>query len=158
MHTEQQKQFVELSRKPTVSLYIGIPDHWFQRKSEAKDCPLWPPCDQVSGTGGPTEKIPQLVDHFTGPLVPLSKFYIRDSTHMINMLSDVDGLLSGVILWILDVTNLHTNIPHEQGIQAIKEMLAIHRPPNDLSYGSYITGLLNVVLNVRYFDMEEIPW
>ena len=40
----------------------------------------------VSGSGGPTEKISQFVDHFIGPLVPLSQSYIRDSTHMINIL------------------------------------------------------------------------
>ena len=42
----------------------------------------------VSGSGGPTEKISQFVDHFIGPLVPLSRSYIRDSTHMINILQD----------------------------------------------------------------------
>ena len=40
----------------------------------------------VSGSGGPTEKISQFVDHFIGPLVPLSDSYIRDSTHFINIL------------------------------------------------------------------------
>ena len=37
----------------------------------------------VSGSGGPTEKISQLVDHFIGKIVPLSKSYVRDSTHLI---------------------------------------------------------------------------
>ena len=32
----------------------------------------------VSGSGGPTEKISQFVDHFIGTLVPLSESYIRD--------------------------------------------------------------------------------
>ena len=40
----------------------------------------------VSGSRGHTEKISQFVDHFIGPLVPLSRSYIRDSTHMINIL------------------------------------------------------------------------
>ena len=40
----------------------------------------------VSGSGGPTEKISQLVDHFIGKIVPLSKSYVRDSTHLINIL------------------------------------------------------------------------
>ena len=42
----------------------------------------------VSGSGGPTEKIPQLVDYFIGKIVPLSQSYVRDSTHLINMLKD----------------------------------------------------------------------
>ena len=31
----------------------------------------------VSGSGGPTEKISQQVDHFIGKIVPLSKSYVR---------------------------------------------------------------------------------
>ena len=42
----------------------------------------------VSGSGGPTEKISQLVDHFIGQIVPLAKSYVRDSTHLINILKD----------------------------------------------------------------------
>ena len=30
----------------------------------------------VSGSGGPTEKISQFVDHFIGPLVPISRSYL----------------------------------------------------------------------------------
>ena len=40
----------------------------------------------VSGSRGPTEKISQLIDHFIGKIVPLSKSYVRDSTHLINIL------------------------------------------------------------------------
>ena len=43
----------------------------------------------VSGSGGPTEKVSQFVDHFIEPLVPLSRSYIRDSTHMINILNNL---------------------------------------------------------------------
>ena len=39
----------------------------------------------VSGSGGPMKKISQFVDHFIGPLVPLSDSYIRDTTHLINI-------------------------------------------------------------------------
>ena len=50
--------------------------------------PLNPPGRPiVSGSGGPTERISQLVDHFIGNIVPLSQSYIRDSTHLINILT-----------------------------------------------------------------------
>ena len=38
----------------------------------------------------------------------------------------------------MDVTSLYTNIPHLEGIQSIKEMLAIHKPPDTLPHNSYI--------------------
>ena len=41
----------------------------------------------VSGSGGPTEKTSQFVGYFIGPLVPLSQLYIRDSTHLNNILN-----------------------------------------------------------------------
>ena len=94
--------------------------------------PLNPPGRPiVSGSGGTTEKISQLVDHFIGPLVPLSQSYIRDSTHLINILNKFT-VQPGMLLCTLDITSLCTNIPHNEGIQSIKEMLAIHKPPKSL--------------------------
>ena len=107
----------------------------------------------VSGSGGPTGKIPQFVDHFIGPLVPLSRSYIRDSTHMINILQDHKPI-PNMLLCTLDITSLYTNIPHYEGVQAIKELLAIHRDINALPHNSYIIELLQVVLTNNYFDFN----
>ena len=38
----------------------------------------------------------------------------------------------GMLLHTQDTTSLFTNIPHSEGIQSTKEMLAIHKPPNSL--------------------------
>ena len=107
----------------------------------------------VSGSGGPIEKISQFVDHFIGPLVPLSRSYIRDSTHMINILKDFQ-IIPNMLLCTLDITSLYTNIPHSEGVQAIKELLAIHRDINALPHNSYIIELLQVVLTKNYFDFN----
>ena len=107
----------------------------------------------VSGSGGPTEKISLFVDHFIGPLVPLSRSYIRDSTHMINILLDYEPT-PNMLLCTLDITSLYTNIPHYEGVQAIKEILAIHRDINALPHNSYIIELLQVVLTNNYFDFN----
>ena len=108
----------------------------------------------VSGSGGPSEKISQFVDHFIGPLVPLSESYIRDSTHMINILNQFN-MLQDMLLCTLDITSLYTNIPHNEGIQSIKEFLAIHRHTNVLPHISYIVELLEVVLTNNYFDFND---
>ena len=107
----------------------------------------------VSGSGGPTEKISQFVDHFIGPLVPLSRSYIRDFTHMINILQDYRPI-PNMLLCTLDITSLYTNIPHHEGVEAIKELLAIHRDTNALPHNSYIIELLQVVLTNNYFDFN----
>ena len=106
----------------------------------------------VSGSEGPY-KISQFVDHFTGHLVPLSQSFIRDSTLLINILNE-PSVQSGTLLCTLDVTGLYTNLPHNECIQDIKEMLAIHRPLHCLPHSSYIVELLEVVLNNNYFEFN----
>ena len=59
-----------------------------------------------------------------------------------------------MLLCTLNVTNPYTDIPHNEGIQAIKEMLAIHRPPHDLPHCSYIVEQLEVVLTNNYFEFN----
>ena len=93
------------------------------------------------------------MDHSVGPPVPLPDSYIRDSTHLINILNKFN-MLPGMLLCTLDITSLYTNIPHNEGIQSIKEWLAIHRHTNTLPHNSYIAGLLEVVLTTNYFDFN----
>ena len=43
---------------------------------------------------------------------------------MINILQDYKPI-PNMLLCTLDITSLYTNIPHHEGVQAIKELLAI---------------------------------
>ena len=106
------------------------------------------------GSGRLTEKILQLVDHFIGPLAPLSNSYFRDSTCMINILSEIYTIPSDLLLCILDASSLYTSIPHEEGIQAVKEIVTIHRSPHELPHNIYIVQLLKVVLTNNNFDFS----
>ena len=56
-----------------------------------------------------------------------------------------------MLLCTLNITSLYTNIPHMEGIQSPKEMLAIHKPPDTLPHNSYITELLDLVLTNNHF-------
>ena len=60
----------------------------------------------------------------------------------------------GILLCTLDITSVYTNIHHNEGIQSIKEILAIHRTPNTLPHNSYIIELLEVVLTNKYFEFN----
>ena len=59
-----------------------------------------------------------------------------------------------MLLCTLDITSLYTNIPHMEGIQSTKEMLAIHKPPDTLPYNSYIVELLELVLTNNHFEFN----
>ena len=52
----------------------------------------------------------------------------------------------GILLCVLDITSLYSNIPHNEGIQSTKEMLAIHKPSDSLPHNCYIIELLELVL------------
>ena len=59
-----------------------------------------------------------------------------------------------MLLCILDIISLYTNIPHNEGIQSIKEILAIHKTPDNLPHDSCIIELLEVVLTQSHFDFN----
>ena len=69
----------------------------------------------VLGSGGPTERVSQFVDHFIGPLVPLSHSFMRDSTHLINILNELT-LQPGMLLCTLDITSLYSVLEHNLGL------------------------------------------
>ena len=102
---------------------------------------------------GPQKKISQFVDHFITSLVPLSQSCIKDSTHLINIINKLT-MQPGMLFCTLDITSLHTHIHHNEGIQSIKEILAIHRTPNNLPHNSYIIQLLEVVLTNNHFEFN----
>ena len=85
--------------------------------------------------------------------MPHSLSFIRGSTHLINILNQ-PSVQSEMLFCTLDVTHLYTNIPHNESIQAINEMLTTHRPPHDLPHSSYIVQLLEVAMTNNYFQFN----
>ena len=155
LHVHNMLQRGEISQ--STCNYLTTDNDWTQQfyllPKIHKDALNPPGRPIVPGSGGPTEKISQLVDHFIGKIVPLSQSYVRDSAHLINMLKDFN-VQPGMLMWTLDITSLYTNIPHMEGIQSTKEMLAIHKPPDTLSHKSYVIELLELVLTNNHFEFN----
>ena len=76
----------------------------------------------VSGCGGPTEKISQLVDLHLKPHVPKMESYLKDSGHLISILESTP-LPDICTLATIDVKSLYLNIPHKEGINAVLKRL-----------------------------------
>ena len=76
----------------------------------------------VSGCGGPTEKISQLIDLHLKPHIPEIKSYLRDSSHLISLLESTP-IPKDCTLATIDVKSLYLNIPHEDGINAVLNRL-----------------------------------
>ena len=102
----------------------------------------------VSSVNSPTEKISMLLDIILQPFVLKTKSYIRDTG---DFLSKVQGLEFNSNDWLfsMDVTSLYTNIPHNDGIECIKQVLSkrdISTPRN-----SSLIKLLEFVLKSNNF-------
>ena len=117
----------------------------------------------VSGCGGPTERISQLVDlhlqlvdlHLK-PFVSKVESYIRDSGHLINILQKTK-IPTNSILATIDVKALYLNIPHEEGIQAVKKRLYYNNRESDdipIPFGT-MSDLLHIVLTKNYFQFAD---
>ena len=96
----------------------------------------------VSANDCPTERISQFVDHFIQPLIPNLKSYIKDSGHFLWLLENLQ-LPNNVILCTLDVTSLYTNIPNNEGINAVRQQLAHSRQPFENPTNDSICELLS---------------
>ena len=106
----------------------------------------------VNGIGSITEKISAYIDEEIRHLVPRIPSYLKDTTHPINILQGKKLAPTGILVTI-DVKSLYTNIPHNEGIQALNRTMEetdIH-PMKKL----LICRLANLVLTKNYFEFNN---
>ena len=110
----------------------------------------------VSGCGGPTENISQLVDLHLKPHVPKIKSYLRDSGHLISILESTP-IPTNCTLATIDVKSLYLNIPHEDGIKAVLNRLyCTQELANQMTIPpGTMTDLLGIVLKQNYFQFAD---
>lgn len=110
----------------------------------------------VSGCGGPTEKISQLIDLHLQPFVPKIKSYIKDSGHLIKLLEET-RIPTNCTLATIDVKALYLNIPHKDGKQAVRNRLYYQNEESDqlpIPQGT-MADLLDIVLTQNYFQFAD---
>ena len=106
----------------------------------------------VNGIGSITEKISAYVDQEIRRLVPSIPSYLKDTSHLIHILLG-KKLAPGDILVTIDVKSLYSNIPHNEGIQALNRTLEetnIH-PMKKL----LICRFASLVLTKNYFTFNK---
>ena len=109
----------------------------------------------ISGNDCPTEKISHMIDIILQPFVPNIRSYVKDTTDFIQKLSKISlDPDQDIILCTLDVTSLYTNIPHKEGIQAVKNLLTRERPTSFKPSNSNIIKLLEMVLTMNNFQFN----
>ncbi|XP_061186995.1 uncharacterized protein LOC133195147 [Saccostrea echinata] len=75
----------------------------------------------VSAIGHPTKKISEYIDLHLHPHVENLPSYLKDTTDYINKTPST-GLPDHTLLVTMDFTSLYTNIPHNEGIEACREV------------------------------------
>ncbi len=110
----------------------------------------------VSGCGGPTEKISQLVDLHLQPHVKKIDSYIKDTNHIIDLIENTT-IPNNCILATIDVKALYLNIPHRDGIEAVLNRLYRNNPDSDDVEipPETMRDLLNIVLTKNYFQFAD---
>ncbi|XP_071497146.1 uncharacterized protein [Diadema antillarum] len=110
----------------------------------------------VSGCSCPTVEISRFLDFHLRPLAQRLPSYLKDTTHFLNHILDINThhtpFSSRTLLVTADVTSLYTNIPHQEGMQACKEALNTRtntHPPTD-----QLLRLLHLVLTLNNFSFN----
>ena len=108
----------------------------------------------ISLCDAPTEKISLFVDHHLRPFVELLPSYLRDTTHFLTRIRDLETLPPDTLLVTLDVKSLYTNIPNHDGIKACREVLNT-RPPQQKPYTDDLVELTTQILTINNFSFED---
>ena len=77
----------------------------------------------VSSVKSHTSQISKYVDHHIQPLAKNLRSYVKDATDFINKIKNVGTVPKGAYLVSMDVCSLYTNIPNDEGLEALRESL-----------------------------------
>ena len=77
----------------------------------------------ISNSSFFTENISAFLDFHLQPLAREVKSYIKDTNDFLRKLSDLPPLKKDVLLCTVDVVGLYPNIPHKDGLEALKKVL-----------------------------------
>ena len=136
--------------KPTNS---NTPKLYLLPKIHKKNNPGQP---VVSSVGCHTEKISSFVDHHLQPLNKELPSYVQDTTAFIKKIeAQPEEKGKDRILVTMDVRSLYTNIPNEEGINAIKGFLHRRARPGDSALSKVISVFLRLILTLNNFVFND---
>ena len=111
----------------------------------------------VSGIGGPTEKLSKLMDHWLQNFVSELPSHIKDSTHMLQIISQWNikygPFPSNTRLVTIDVVSLYTNIPHQEVETTLRHFLTQAHPHNTPPAHTLIDIAKHILTN-NFFHFE----
>nr|XP_048688123.1 uncharacterized protein LOC125627729 [Caretta caretta] len=103
----------------------------------------------ISGIGTLTAGLSGYVDSLLRPYATGTPSYLRDTTDFLRKLQSIGDLPDNTILATMDVDALYTNIPHKDGLQAVKNTI-----PNNVT-ANLVAELCDFVLTHNYFTFGD---
>ena len=77
----------------------------------------------ISNCGTPTEKVSEFLDHHLKPVMQSAKSYNKDSGHFLEKIKTLGCIPDNATLVTADEVGLHSNIPYQAGLIALKEAI-----------------------------------
>ena len=77
----------------------------------------------ISNSGFFTENISAFLEYHLKPLSQKVKSFIKDTNDFLKKLNELRDLPDDFILCTIDVVGLYPNIPHKEGLEAIRKAL-----------------------------------
>ena len=110
----------------------------------------------VSSIGCHTENISKYVDFHLQPINQSLPSYIKDSTNFLNKLDALPNELpENSIMVTMDVRSLYTNVPNNEGIEAVRHYLRKRNKPGDGILSKVLSKLLLLILTLNNFVFNE---
>ncbi|XP_074800310.1 uncharacterized protein LOC141982282 [Natator depressus] len=106
-------------------------------------------CPIISGIGSLTAGLSGNVDSLLRPYATRSPSYLRDTTDFLRKLQFIGDLPENTILATMYVEALYTNIPHKDGLQAIRNSI-----PDNVT-ANLVAELCDFVLTHNYFTFGD---
>ena len=104
----------------------------------------------ISNCGYFTENISAFLDYHLQPLSRAVKSYIKDTNDFLKKLKGLKNLPSDFLLCTVDVVGLYPNIPHDDGLAAVKK--ALDKRDNQSISSDSILELAECVLKNNIFE------
>ena len=106
----------------------------------------------ISNCGFFTENISEFLDFHLQPLAKKVKSYIKDTNHFLQKIHNLGELPEDAILCTVDVVGLYPSIPHEEGLEALRE--ALERQEDKAISTDSLTELAHLVLKKNFFELN----
>ena len=107
----------------------------------------------ISNCGTPTEKGSEFLDHHFKPVMQQGESYIKDTGDFLNKIKNINAIPENAILVTAHVVGLYPSIPHQAGLEALREELnksKTHKVPT-----CKLVKMAEFVLKNNYFPFLD---